>query len=619
MNLETEIDSTYCLNLQHRQDRKLRAWGQFRRESLEVERISAVDASSVQAASGYRNVGARACGVSHQLAWRAARHGGAEAVIVFEDDVVLCHGFRERLEALELPEDWQVVYFGCVFRSRPEFVRPGLLKVTGPTWDMHGYLVRRGLWEEVGRELVAVSARTRVEGRKHSEPRHAGDNGWWQLIPAQRGKRRTDTACDVVLADYHSQVAAYAVWPPMAWQVQGLSNNENCVRGNYRPDGTQSIYRECIAHLPGVEEELALGRAGVSPAGFGVPPNPQGILPLIAVEGQDALCPVPEAQDGARDAPPYPTEGSALDSPMRTFAAARPVAAGNQNRSRGFLVSPYSPHSERMAYALACSLRRYNAEIPICILGQDYCCSLPWRGLAEVKTVRATAPHGSDDKWFNKLAALVKSPYEETIFLDCDIILLSDPTWWFDHLGTDDFTCFNRMLGTDVMPDEMISNVVNVHRMQEEFGVSAVPVIDGGGHYYYKKTRRGEHLVQAMAAVMAEALDIGPSSLYHRMAGMKNIPGADEVAYSIMAVQEKITMPEALASATKPIAIYLVPFQSNPVFDLPNGHAKFYDDWSGGEVQPGAVHFCHTSKNRPEYVDYIVECVRRRGRPDKGL
>jgi len=32
--------------------------------------------------------------------------------MVFEDDVVLCRGFRERLEGLGVPEDWKMIYLG---------------------------------------------------------------------------------------------------------------------------------------------------------------------------------------------------------------------------------------------------------------------------------------------------------------------------------------------------------------------------------------------------------------------------------------------------------------------------------------------------------------------------
>lgn len=193
----------FCLNLARRPDRRLHAWQQFRREGLKVEKVVAPDAMPVTESRGWRNKGARACAAAHRLAWRAARRAGAEGVIVFEDDVVLGSGFGKRLEALVLPEDWAVLYFGCVFRTPPEVFEPGLLRVRGPTWDMHGYMIRASLSREISRELAGVSLRRRKEGA------------------------RKNTACDVILGEYHEKYPAYAVWPPMAWQVSGLSNNES--------------------------------------------------------------------------------------------------------------------------------------------------------------------------------------------------------------------------------------------------------------------------------------------------------------------------------------------------------------------------------------------------------
>src|SRR6188508_2165607 len=96
----------HCLNLSRRPDRRLQAWQQFRRDGLTVHRTVAPDALPISEPRGWRNKGARACAAAHRLGWRAARRSGTEGVIVFEDDVVLCRGFRDRLEALELPADW---------------------------------------------------------------------------------------------------------------------------------------------------------------------------------------------------------------------------------------------------------------------------------------------------------------------------------------------------------------------------------------------------------------------------------------------------------------------------------------------------------------------------------
>lgn len=243
-----------CLNLARRPDRRLRSWNEFRREKIEVARLVAPDAVGCGGSRAYRNAGARACASAHRLAWRRARKGKADKLLVFEDDVVLCRDFAHRLQVVwsVIPNDWMILYLGCVFQSPPKILTPGLLKVTGATWDMHGYAIRRPLWDIVSRELSGISCRSRIIDPEGDSNFANKSESWWALDPKERGRRRWDTACDVVLADYHTQFPAYAVWPPMAWQARGLSNNENTVRGNYLEDGTQWAMREAIRHLPEV-------------------------------------------------------------------------------------------------------------------------------------------------------------------------------------------------------------------------------------------------------------------------------------------------------------------------------------------------------------------------------
>jgi FkbM family methyltransferase len=540
------------------------------------------------------------------MVWREARRAGAEAVMVFEDDVVLCRGFRERWEALILPDDWQILYFGCVFREAPEEVSPGLLRVRGRTWDMHGYVIRRELWGEVSRELGGLSS---AAARDAGGPRPLAD-GWWDLPPRERGRLRArhspqkEVACDVVLADYHRRVGAYAVWPPMAWQVEGLSNNEGCVRGNYRGNGEQRIYRQAIAHLPGVTRDVGLAKSSGSSSSSKMKRSAV-VSPVMGAPG------TAQADEVGEEPARMPRRDSVISA--CEFSAA-PVQEARQTKggTRGILVAPYSSASERMAYGLVCSLRLYNPTIPVCVLGQDYLCSLAWKGLAEVKHVRADGAHGSDEQWFNKLGALLKSPYDETIFLDCDIVLLTDPGPWFAHLGTDDFTCFHQNLSVEMMPRGTTLNVVNVHEMEAEYRIRETPVIDGGGHFFLRNTERGRRLVHATMDIMADALDLGPASLYHRMAGPQNCAASDEIAFSIAAVVQEIRLPEPLPKAHRPIAMFLPPHQRDEKIDLAAGKVAFFDTWCGETVRPGAIHFASTSKRRPEYQAWLERCEQYR-------
>ncbi len=229
---------------------------------------------------------------------------------------------------------------------------------------------------------------------------------------------------------------------------------------------------------------------------------------------------------------------------------------------RGILISPFSYASEQMAYGMVKSLRRFNADLPVLVLSQGYLCGLPWKGLAKVKAVREYAAHRSDESWMNKLAALSQSPFGETLYLDCDIVMLSDPAWWFDYLATDDFTFFNLHNHPDEIPDGMRYNLVNPHRMRERLGAEYSTIIDGGGHFYYRQTLRGQRLLKGVGQILQEALDQRERSLYHWIAGSGNIPGSDELAASILVAQENVQMPAPLTRPQQAIGVFMPPIST---------------------------------------------------------
>lgn len=261
-----------------------------------------------------------------------------------------------------------------------------------------------------------------------------------------------------------------------------------------------------------------------------------------------------------------------------------------------------------MAYAAVRSLRLRNPGIPVQVLAQGYLCGLDWRGLASVKTVRAAEPHRSERMWFNKLAALEQSPFAETIFVDCDYYFAREPAWWFEHLGTDDFTFFNAPRSAAEIPDATFPNLVNVHRMKDHFGVKATPIVIGGGHFFLRKTPRGLSLLERVAEVMEEAMELGPTSLYHRMAGPGNVPASDELAASIVAVEQAVQLPVLPPGVRCPVGMFMSPHQREEVFDFPHGEASFHCMWAGNRLAPDAVHFAAHGKRHPAYQAWIAAC-----------
>lgn len=281
----------------------------------------------------------------------------------------------------------------------------------------------------------------------------------------------------------------------------------------------------------------------------------------------------------------------------------------NFSPSRGFLVAPYSAESERMAYALVRSLRRVNSDIPVQILGLDYICGLNWRGLAQVRSVRAAEAHGSPYQWFNKLAALIKAPFEETIYLDCDVVFLKDPSNWFNLLDTDDLTWFTHPHSTKDVPDIMIYNRVNPYRVKEEFGIDTVPSIDGGGHFFFRNNERGRFLVECVVNLMQDSMTSPNESLYRKMMGAGNIEASDEASAAIVAIQQKIKLPEVFLAPDKQMGLFLPPHQCDEHFQLDQGLARYRNAWTKEIVTPLAIHFCHDGKRHPAYAKFISDCV----------
>ena len=206
-----------------------------------MERLPAPDAAEMGIAEPrrYEKVGPRACAVAHRLAWREARRRGVSSVLVFEDDVVLAEGFRSRLEGFlaVVPDHWRLLYLGGVFRDPPDLIAPGLLRVTGRTWDMHAYAVRTEALSALHDVVAPLSHR---RSSPSAQPPIIGSLPVWS----------EPQALDVAIPTLHTTRPTYAPWPPLAWQSTGLSNNEIARRGNYGADGRQNICREAVAHLP---------------------------------------------------------------------------------------------------------------------------------------------------------------------------------------------------------------------------------------------------------------------------------------------------------------------------------------------------------------------------------
>lgn len=279
-------------------------------------------------------------------------------------------------------------------------------------------------------------------------------------------------------------------------------------------------------------------------------------------------------------------------------------AATTRTPTRGVALEVYSELSAHMAATLAWGLAKVSPDLPLHVRVRDCLPRVRWPEQAEVRMARSTHTGQDGLQWLNKLEALHEAPFDETLLLDADIVVLRDIRWWFDALGTDDFTFWNFLRRReDCAPGVMELNLHNPHAFCEHYGVEAVPTILGYGHYFYRRSARGERLLQRVAdhtLAAAESAD----ALYWKLA----LPGnmvSDEPATSMAAVELGIRLPapgNPLPEPRRPIGLFVPPFQEWREADFAAQKARFYCAWNRREMEPDVIHFAGPGKHDPVYA-----------------
>jgi GR25 family glycosyltransferase involved in LPS biosynthesis len=213
-----------CVNLPHRHDRRVEAWQQFDQLGISVLRFPAIPSHRIKSTWGYRSPSRYACSLSKRLAIRSGKLAGASAVLLMEDDVVLAEDLHERLECIELPEDWGIFFLGCKHLEPPIVYAPGLVRVTRAA-DHHAMIVRR---EFIGKLLVGLAGIS-----KNASPE----------IPYS----------DVKMSDIQHEIPTYACYPNLAWQKLSHSNNAERKQTHYNAQGIQLTDKNALVVL---DEEI---------------------------------------------------------------------------------------------------------------------------------------------------------------------------------------------------------------------------------------------------------------------------------------------------------------------------------------------------------------------------
>lgn len=219
MDIGKTFPARYWINLGRRQERRADTEWRLHKAGITAERFPAVDARFVRKIRGYESAGRYALALSQRLAIRKAMLAGAEAVLLLEDDVVFHPELLERLEGIELPDDWGILYLGCAHRRRPSPVADGLVR-TPYALDTHAFAVRAPYY----RRVISALGRRDEEACRH--PR----------------------ASDWFLANLHGEIPTYACYPNLVWQEVSSSDLMGGTYSNYTPDGEQiSSHGETIA------------------------------------------------------------------------------------------------------------------------------------------------------------------------------------------------------------------------------------------------------------------------------------------------------------------------------------------------------------------------------------
>lgn len=104
----------YCLNLERSKDRRTLMEQRFSEQNLEVEFFTGVDAKAMDITEehmkGRTCVGEYGCLASHFKIWEDIVAKGHDKAVILEDDMDLVPEFKNKIDDLNLPEKWDVIY-----------------------------------------------------------------------------------------------------------------------------------------------------------------------------------------------------------------------------------------------------------------------------------------------------------------------------------------------------------------------------------------------------------------------------------------------------------------------------------------------------------------------------
>jgi len=150
MKLDEFFPHQVCINLDSRPDRWQRMSARFAEHNLRnVSRFPAVSGNTLEIPGGWKHSrGAYGCLRSHLAVLENARDHGKPSVLIFEDDAVFDPQLNTKFPAFaeQLPEDWDMVYFGGLHGKPPREVSTNVVRVTY-TLSTYTYALKQTIYD----------------------------------------------------------------------------------------------------------------------------------------------------------------------------------------------------------------------------------------------------------------------------------------------------------------------------------------------------------------------------------------------------------------------------------------------------------------------------------------
>jgi GR25 family glycosyltransferase involved in LPS biosynthesis len=195
MNLESYFDKIFCINLDSRSDRWESATEEFKKHSLQVERIPGIDGSKMNLDFPSEiKEGAVGCALSQFFAIKYAKQLGLNKFLLLEDDIEFDENINELFSQYihEVPSNWDMLYLGGQ--------------------HFHGMNLQQ-VSEHVYKCEYTLAAHS-VAFNSTVFDRFIG-----KLIDITK-------PCDIHYAESHKEINAYVFIPHLTWQKNSYSDIE---------------------------------------------------------------------------------------------------------------------------------------------------------------------------------------------------------------------------------------------------------------------------------------------------------------------------------------------------------------------------------------------------------